>query len=685
MMSKMMLQSKLGCSSPYGLRTIHTREGRSSATIFRSEKLQRYRQKLISAELAFDASKQRELETGDSRKDKKLGGERRDVKLSTRNRSSDLQVAGRTEEEEDSGGITVHLERKLRASSPAEEIISGLPKTRELFAKQSININNSKNAGAAGRKTHIFPVKKPIYIHLLALFCDVLEGIYLLASQGLSKPANYYMLGNYAPVEEFGPERVLSVKGELPECLNGEFVRAGPNPKFEAVAGYHWFDGDGMLHGLRIKDGKVTYVSRYVKTARLAQEEYWGGPKFDRIGDMVGRKGLVAVALYQLRVKLDVLDVSNGSFQANTSLAYHNGRLLTLNEADKPYVIRVLEDGDLETISRHDYNKKLNHSFTAHPKIDPDTGEMFTFGYQVDTPPYVTYRVISKDGVMGDPVPITISAPIMMHDFAITENYAIFMDLPIFFRPEDMFMKNQFIFSYDETKPARFGVLSRYAKNESQICWFELSSCLIFHNANAWEEGDDVVLISCRSPYLDFGAISVHEKSMVGKTDVEMWEYRFNMKTGNAMERKLADIRSDFPRINDEYVGRKNRFVYTGIFQDTTRIIGVVKYDLTLEPKLGEGKPKVGGNIAGLFWHGHKRAGSEPVFVPKNHGREGDEDEGYLLTFVFDESRLVSEVVVIDAKTMSPDPVAVIELPARVPYAFHALFVPEAELQFQKS
>lgn len=63
-------------------------------------------------------------------------------------------------------------------------------------------------------------------------------------------------------------------------------------------------------------------------------------------------------------------------------------------------------------------------------------GEMFAFGYSVDAPPYVTYRVISKDGAMLDPVPISISDPVMMHDFAITENYAIFMDLPLYFKPK---------------------------------------------------------------------------------------------------------------------------------------------------------------------------------------------------------------------------------------------------------
>jgi carotenoid cleavage dioxygenase-like enzyme len=227
---------------------------------------------------------------------------------------------------------------------------------------------------------------------------------------------------------------------------------------------------------------------------------------------LIGQQGLAFLALFQLRLALGVLDLSNGFGTANTALTYHNGKLLALSESDKPYLVQMHDDGDLETIGRYDYDQKLNHAFTAHPKIDPDTGEMFTFGYQADAHPYVTYRVISKDGVIGDPVSITPSGPIMMHDFAITKNYAIFMDCPLYFSPKDMVRKNRDPFAFDETKPTRFGVLPRYAKNESQIRWFEFSTCVIFHNANAWEEEDEVVMISCRSPSLDLEAISVYDK-----------------------------------------------------------------------------------------------------------------------------------------------------------------------------
>jgi carotenoid cleavage dioxygenase-like enzyme len=154
-----------------------------------------------------------------------------------------------------------------------------------------------------------------------------------------------------------------------------------------------------------------------------------------QIGDLVGKKGLAAVALHNLRANLGVIDLSKGYGTANTALVYHNRELLALHEADMPYVLRVLEDGDIETASRLDYDKKLNHAFTAHPKIDPKTGEMFTFGYH-QTQACVTYRVISKDGVMGHPVSITLPRSIMMHDFAITKNYAIFLDCPLYFNPK---------------------------------------------------------------------------------------------------------------------------------------------------------------------------------------------------------------------------------------------------------
>ncbi|KAB2594730.1 carotenoid 9-10-cleavage dioxygenase-like [Pyrus ussuriensis x Pyrus communis] len=445
----------------------------------------------------------------------------------------------------------------------------------------------------------------------------------------------------------------------LAECLNGEFVRVGPNPKFAPVAGYHC-----MVHGMRIKDGKATYVSRYIRTSRLKQEEYFRGAKFMKIGDLKGFLGLLMVNLQMLRAKLKILDMSYGNGTGNTALVYHHGKLLALSEADKPYVLKVLEDGDLQTVGLLDYDKRLTHSFTAHPKVDPVTGEMFTFGYS-HTPPYVTYRVISKDGFMHDPIPITIADPVMMHDFAITENYAIFMDLPLIFQPKEMVKEKKFIFTFDQTQIARFGLLPRYARM----------------SPNAWEEGDEVVLITCRLDNLDLDMVngSVKEKlenfknAMVLLTVLIIFRYemRFNLKTGLASQKKLSESAVDFPRVNESYTGRKQRYVYGTLLDSIAKVTGVAKFDLHAEPEVG------------LYDLGPGRFGSEAIFVPRIPGVTSEEDDGYLILFVHDENTGKSAIQVVDAKTMSSEPVAVVELPHRVPYGFHAFFVTEEQLQEQ--
>ncbi|VFQ75925.1 unnamed protein product [Cuscuta campestris] len=437
-----------------------------------------------------------------------------------------------------------------------------------------------------------------------------------------------------------------------------------------------------MIHGLRIKDGKATYVSRFVKTSRLKQEQYFGGAKFMKIGDLKGMSGLLMVYMQMLRAKLKVLDLSYGTGTANTALVYHHKKLLALSEGDKPYVVKVLEDGDLQTLGMMDYDERLTHSFTAHPKVDPITGEMFTFGYST-TPPYITYRVVSRGGEMYEPVPITIPEPVMMHDFAITENYAIFMDLPLYFRPKEMVKNKEFIFKFDNTKKARFGVLPRYAKNEMLIKWFELPNCFIFHNANAWEEGDEVVLITCRLENLDLDMVNGPVKKDLENFANELYEMRFNMKSCQASQKKLSASSVDFPRVNENYTGRKQRYVYGTILNNIAKVKGVIKFDLHAEPETMKTQLEVGGNVQGIFDLGPSKFGSEAVFVPRQPGTTCEEDDGYLIFFVHDETTGKSAVNVIDAKTMSSDPVAVVELPKRVPYGFHAFFVTEEQLQLQ--
>lgn len=175
---------------------------------------------------------------------------------------------------------------------------------------------------------------------LVSQFFDVVEKLIVkLMHDSRQHSCSQYLAGPgiFAPVHgETPPHPNLPVNGYLPEGLNGEFLMVGPNPKFMPVAGYHWYDGDGMVHALRIKDGKATYVSRYVRTSRLKQEEYFGEAKFVKVGDLERLFGVFMASIHILRSKFEVLDVSFGSGTCNTSLTYHHGKLLALGEMDKP-------------------------------------------------------------------------------------------------------------------------------------------------------------------------------------------------------------------------------------------------------------------------------------------------------------------------------------------------------------
>lgn len=497
---------------------------------------------------------------------------------------------------------------------------------------------------------------------------------------------NMFLSGNFAPVPEVpGLQTGLRITGTVPEYVNGEFVRVGPNPKYKPSANYHWFDGDGMLHGVRIANGTATYFNRFVGTSRLKQEDDHRRPMFIKIGDMKGMLGLVRMLLGQARTALGIIDDSQGAGTANTALVYHGGALLALNEGDKPYAVRVLEDGHLETLGRLDYGGQLDHNFTAHPKVDPVTGELFTFCYNLQSLPHLIYRVVSAAGYMGPKVPITIPDPIMMHDFAITERYSIFMDLPLVFDPKTMVKNSTLPFVYKDDRPSRFGILPRYDTTEANIKWFIRPPCVIFHIANAWEEGDEVVLIACRFESFTLGLENPNQGPQL------LTEFRFNMKTGSSSETTLADIRCDFPRVNEQFTGRKQRFVYASVFDNVVDVVGVAKFDLSRKPVLLEERPKsavgtakasiqTGGTVVGFFEFGPGRMGSEPVFVP----RGGDEDGGCLLNMVFDSNTNLSEVVIIDAKTMSVAPLATIDIGCRVPYGFHGTFVSEEEIKKQR-
>ncbi len=221
----------------------------------------------------------------------------------------------------------------------------------------------------------------------------------LPAAHDPSRP--YWVQGNFAPVTTEETLTELTVTGEIPDELTGLFVRNGSNPSTgEAL---HWFLGDGMVHGVRLEGGKALwYRNRYVTTP-LQQS----GKGLMEFGGVPGRQ----------------------NNQSNVSVISHGGRLLSLGEVGWPF---ELSTEDLSTAGPFDFAGRLGATMTAHPKVDPATGRMHFFGYDI-TRPTITYYAADPDGVIDTVSPIDVGTVTMIHDFAITDRHAVFWIGPVVF------------------------------------------------------------------------------------------------------------------------------------------------------------------------------------------------------------------------------------------------------------
>ncbi|MFM6024314.1 MAG: carotenoid oxygenase family protein, partial [Dolichospermum sp.] len=451
--------------------------------------------------------------------------------------------------------------------------------------------------------------------------------------------ANPYLQGNFAPINTEITTDTLEVIGELPPELSGMFVRNGPNPQRNPIGQYHWFDGDGMLHGVQFNDGKATYKNRYVRTKGWNIEHEAGK------------------AIWTGMLEPPQLDNPYGISKntANTALVWHNKQLLALWEGGAPHHISI---PDLETIGEYTYNDQLVSAFTAHPKVDSVTGEMMFFGYGF-RPPYLQYGIVSSQGELLSTVPIEIPMAVMMHDFAITENYTIFMDLPLTFSMERM-QRGEPMLMFEKHRPSRFGIIPRHGDN-SNIRWFECPSCYVFHTLNAYEVGDEVVLIACRMNSTNvLISNDTYSDPLEGIPFLHRW--RFNLSTGTVTEEQLDDVPGEFPSVNENLLGRKTQYGYLGkiVSGQNPLFDGVIKYDFE-------------NGTSQTHEFGKNRYGGESVFVPSPNATA--EDQGWLVTFVYDENSQRSELLVINAEDMISEPIARVIISQRVPYGFHGTWI----------
>lgn len=453
---------------------------------------------------------------------------------------------------------------------------------------------------------------------------------------------NPYLHGLYAPVREEISAEDLAVIGEIPRELFGAYFRNGPNPAAAPKGMHHWFDGDGMIHGIWFENGKARYRNRYVGTQDLRANGAADMPGiFEPSRDAPGRK-------------------VNYRDTANTDLVYHNGRLLALWYISGQPV--AVDAQTLETIRTENFAGELPRNVSAHSKVDPVTGELVFFDYALYEPKMWT-GTVSRDGELTQFQEIDLPGPRLPHDMGLTENYVILHDLPVIF--SEQAIRNRLWQIHVADQPTRFGVVPRKG---GPAKWFEFPTCYVYHVINAWEEGDEVVMAACKmvpnglKPDPKYGPYAAMADVLALRAQPFRW--RMNIKTGEGREEQIDDALSEFPVVNTEMTGRKTRYSYHVIFDDCIeqRFTGLMKYNLETGASVRHDFPQ------GVY-------GSEPAFAQRA-GSTG-EDDGWLVTFTAD-MQGNSEAHIIDAKNFTAPPVARIKLPQRVPAGFHGVWAPGA-------
>jgi carotenoid cleavage oxygenase len=442
---------------------------------------------------------------------------------------------------------------------------------------------------------------------------------------------NHWLRENFGPVQEEVTAFDLPVTGTLPPELTGRFLRNGPNPvSVPDPANYHWFTGTGMVHGLRLDEGRAEwYRNRWVRGPDAAAALGEPAPPNPFADDV--------------RV-----------FDANTNVIGHAGRTLALVEAGSPPIELSYE---LDTVRVTDFDGTLEHPFSAHPKRDPDTGELHVVAYYWGWGNQIRYLVVGTDGKVRHQVDVPVPGGPMIHDMAITERYAVLYDLPCTFDLDIAMSGSGFPYRWNPDYGARVGLLPRDGTADD-VRWFEVEPCYVFHPLNAYDTPDgNVVIDHVRHPKMfDRDVLGPNE----GSPRLERWT--IDTSGGKVVEETLDDHPQEFPRHDERILGRRHRFGYGAAFGPEGEASDGIKHDLD------RGTTEV-------HDYGPGRMTGELVFVPRS--ADAAEDDGWLLSLVYDATTDRSDLVVLHAQDFTGDPVATVHLPQRVPFGFHGNWVPD--------
>jgi 8'-apo-carotenoid 13,14-cleaving dioxygenase len=479
------------------------------------------------------------------------------------------------------------------------------------------------------------------------------------------KTSSPYVTGNFAPVSQEVVAMNLPVIGQIPPELNGLFARNGANPLPAADPGLsdqlahefvHEFAGEGMVHGVYLQDGQAQwYRNRWVRgdSVRYVLNE----------PDLEGR-------------------IHANDFAANTHVIGFAGKLWALVEGGTT----PLElDRNLNTLRRNNFFGTLPHGFSAHPKLDPKTGELHALCYTWDSLEALEYVVVGQDGRVKQTKSIALPGMGMVHDMGLTQRYVVVLDLPVLLEPLMAEAGHPIPFRWQADYPARVGLMPRSygaqtanatempanipvempANIPAEIQWFDINPCYVYHPVNAYDTPEGQVIMDvCR--YERMFDQDCHGSLGDALPTLDRWI--IDPATAQVTEQRLDDRYQDYPQINPQYLSLPYRYAYLALFGEGINYGGTIKQDLQT-------------GTAVIHDYGPGCAASEPIFVPRASAvAQTREDDGWVLTFVYNEQDQSSALVILDALDFAAPPIAQIQLPQRVPFGFHGSWIPAADL-----
>lgn len=467
-----------------------------------------------------------------------------------------------------------------------------------------------------------------------------------------------YLNGAWAPVfEEWGDDE-CPVVGEIPRDLSGVYLRNGENPVHEPLGKYHPFDGDGMLCSMRFHNGRAAFHNRFIRTRGFVTEQdkhraLWSGiaesPPLSELPGW-GAQGMLKDA-------------------SSTDVCVHGGRALTTY-----YQCGELYASDPVTLEQHGAmgwgGQFPREGISAHCLVDRARDELLWFSYSREAP-FMRCGAASRGGELIESLDVPLPGPRLPHAMQFTEHWYVLNDFPLFWDAA-LLEKNIFAARLHEL-PSRFALVPRQGPDRTPR-WFEASPTYVLHWTNAREDGDEVILDGYRQqqpmppPLADAPKKYAQMMAYLDLASMrpQLWRWRFNLRTGATREECLDETICEFGTINPSFHNRANRYVYSMSGEPGWFLFnGFFKHDLQT------GRRETVRFPAGVY-------GSEMPFVPRPGS--SSEDDGWLVTYVTDMNRKLSECWIYVAQNLAAGPVAQVRLPLRIPSGTHACWADASEL-----